>query len=858
MTIPKWLLPVICVVAALAVGVAATLIGMRFATRTPTVALKTESVPILAPTGPTATDTGTDPYAVSGAVGSATIVTPGQKGATRVDSGAQARIDGYNAPGLIDPAVAVGTPTPAPASGSSDSGGAPLPADDPCATATPPSSCPAGVSSTVLADTHDAPALTAITRANPPLTSVGSSIFCPAGDLARGEAWVDVMTNTPGTADLTYSAIGHSTDTGTAHATTDATQAADFASYHSRTGGYRENYWAFQHCAKLTGLDPTRRYLVSAIFTDTLSRVIGPMLANLDPRGRPTVPPIHAIPVGNGLLYVSIPSPTMTTGVRPIIYAWSPGAGDTSNCSEYGQHPDIHAIQDPVVVEVSADELDRQNYDSAYRSRDVRIYSVPEGTTVMICARWFDAHAPSWNVTTPTHQASIEVSSPDAITPILTLHSLELAKQVDANKLQIAVATPTGVACGSWFGPAAAAGPGSVPIGQTLCNVGTSGAGFEGRLSVTTVVNTGTAAAMTRTSLLQLQRQSCTGVCSLPPTMRYRIDLPTVTVATGLCGGGFPWDGPCTPPSEQVSLGSAVIDVSWAQGLTPGNAHWLVGDTDDTLPTATPLAGPQLNTDTEGVPSLSADRLTGAVNFDIQTSEAAHWTATISGDCLPAGYQHTQSGQTIGAGETPHMVLAWTHLCPGWQYQMAVSLTDDAGITTTWAIVGAQHRWVNALFGTPSPRVQVTGTLYTGPQNAIHEAYGIHQVQISIDGASQYPTPSRPCTAASDRTGTAIPLSFDMAETPTVHLVITDTVIQANHSTAPTGGPASQCGFDRAEYAFIVWEGDVRMQDLLAYGVSFGSTVTGQTTYRSDTWTGFQRSDWTIGGNARAVELPLG
>ena len=31
MTIPKWLLPVICVVAALAVGVAATLIGMRFA-----------------------------------------------------------------------------------------------------------------------------------------------------------------------------------------------------------------------------------------------------------------------------------------------------------------------------------------------------------------------------------------------------------------------------------------------------------------------------------------------------------------------------------------------------------------------------------------------------------------------------------------------------------------------------------------------------------------------------------------------------------------------------------------------------------------------------------------------------------
>src|SRR3954471_20069096 len=130
MTIPKWLLPVIAIVAGLAVGVAATLVGMRFATPSAAVPLKTETVPILAPTGPSATDTGTDPYAVSGAVGSAQIVSPGQHGATLVDADSQRTIDGYNATGLVGPGSDFIEPPAAPGGSASDTGagGAPLPA----------------------------------------------------------------------------------------------------------------------------------------------------------------------------------------------------------------------------------------------------------------------------------------------------------------------------------------------------------------------------------------------------------------------------------------------------------------------------------------------------------------------------------------------------------------------------------------------------------------------------------------------------------------------------------------------------------------------------------------------------------
>jgi len=861
MTIPKWLLPVICVVAAVAVGVAATLIGMRFAAPTATAPLKTETVPILAPTGPAATDTGTDPYAVSGAVGSAEIVSPGQHGATLVDADSQRTIDGYNATGVLDPGVGYVAPAPAAAGSTSDTGPAPLPADDPCASSSPPSGCPDGIHSVVIADTHDAPALDARIFVNPATSSVGTSVYCPSGDLARGEAWVDVTSNTPGVAHISWASTGDGAATAPVDVATDAGLKASFDSYHTRTGGYAENRWIFQHCEKLTGLDPTKHYLVTATFTDELSRSEGPLIAILDARGRPTIPPVLAVPLGTGLLYVSVPSPSQTTGVRPVIHAWSIGRGDSADCSGFGQHTDIPAIQAPVVIDVPAAELDRQNYDPTYRSRDVRIYSVPEGTTVVVCARWFRAAAPSWSSSTPTLQKSIVVTSPDAITPVVTLHSLELGKQVDAGAVNVSVSTPTGLFCSQWTGPTEAAGPGSVAVGTPICDVAASGDGFEGRLSVTTNVRVGRDHVV-KTSLLQLQRTSCTGVCALPATMRYRIDLPTVTVATGICGNGFPWEDPCTPPSQQVSLGSAVLDVSWVQGPTPGNRGWLIGTPDNTLPApgAAPV-GPQLDTNSYPVVGLAANRLSGGVNDELRVNEPATYAATITGDCFPVGFIPTLSGHTsANADGTNHFTLHWDGLCPGAGYSVAVTLTDAEHHTTHWAISGAENRWDGGLFGLPIGTIHVVGTLYLGPQNAQHTAYGVARVMVgaganaSSSSGAHYLTPSRPCTAGSDGTGTVVPLDFTADETSTIHLVITVDAIEADPSNPPTGGPASQCGFMVVNHAYIVWSGDVSLQSLLSYGTSFG----GNGSYRSDTWSRFNTSDgWNIGGNATATELPL-
>ena len=861
MTIPKWLLPVIAIVAGLAVATASTLIGMRFASPTATAPLKTETVPILAPTGPSATDAGTDPYAVSGAVGAAEIVSPGQRGATVVGADSQRTIDGYNATGVLDPGVGYVAPAPGAAGSASDTGLAPLPADDPCASSSPPSGCPDGIHSVVIADTHDAPALDARIFTNPATSSVGTSIYCPSGDLARGEAWVDVTSNTPGVAHVSWSAIGDGVASAPVDAPTDPGLKASFDDYHTRTGGYAENRWIFQHCKKLTGLDPTKHYLVTATFTDELSRSEGPLIATLDARGRPTIPPVLAVPLGTGLLYVSVPSPSQTDGVRPVIHAWSIGRGDSADCSGFGQHPDIPAIQAPVVVDVPAAELDRQNYDPNYRSRDVRIYSVPEGTTVVICARWFTAAAPSWSASTPTLQKSIVVTSPDAITPVVTLHSLELGKQVEPGAVNVSVSTPTGLSCSQWTGPAEGAGPGRVAVGVPICDVAASGDGFEGRLSVTTNVRVGSN-HLVKTSLLQLQRTSCTGVCSLPEAMRYRIDLPTVTEATGLCGNGFPWEDPCTPPTQQVSLGSAVLDVSWVQGPTPGNRGWLIGTPDNTLPApgATPV-GPQLDTTAFPVVGLVADRLRGSARYTLKVNEAATYTATIAGECFPAGYTLTQTGHTSPNPDgTNGFTLAWDRLCPSHGYSVGISLTDAAHHTTTWSISGAQNRWDGSLFGLPTPTVHVVGTLYVGPLNGQHTAYGVPRISLGAgpDAASSssqlYMTPARLCTAGSDGTGTAVPLNFTATETSTIHLVITVDAIEADIANPPTGGPASQCGFTVVNHGYIVWSGDVSLQSLLSYGTSFGGTGT----YRSDTWTGFNtREGWGIGGNATATEVPL-
>ena len=863
MTIPKWLFPVICVVAALAVGVAATLIGMRFAAPSAAAPLKTETVPILAPTGPTATDTGTDPYAVSGAVGSAEIVSPGQHGATPVDAQAQRTIEGYNATGVLDPGVGYVAPAPGAAGSASDTGPSTLPADDPCASSSPPSGCPDGIHSVVIADTHDAPALDARIFTNPATSSVGTSVFCPSGTLARGEAWVDVTSNTPGVAHISWAPIGGvGLLAAPVDVATDTALKASFDSYHTRTGGYAENRWIFQHCAKLTGLDPTKHYLVTATFTDELSRAAGPLLGTLDARGRPTIPPMVAVPLGTGLLYVSVPSPSRVDGSRPVIHAWSITAGQSADCSGFGQHPDVPAIQPPVVIDVPAAELDRQNYDPTYQSRDVRIYSVPEGTTVVICARWFNAAAPSWSASTPTLQKSIVVTSPDAITPVVTLTSLELGKQVDAGAVNVSVSTPTGLFCSQWTGPADAAGPGSVAVGSTICDVAASGDGFEGRLSVTTNVRVGRDHVV-KTSLLQLQRTSCTGVCALPAAMRYRVDLPTVTEATGLCGNGFPWEAPCTPPSQQVSLGSAVIDVSWVQGSTPGNRTWLIGTPDNTLPApgAAPV-GPQL--DTRGLPvvTLATDRLSGEASYSLNVNEAASYSATIAGSCFPTGYATTRTGTTApgGAGTTgtQGFRLTWDRLCAGGSYSVTITLTDAAHHTTTWAITGA-NRWEGSLFNLPRGTVHIVGTLYVGPQNAQHTAYGIPRATMSIgEGADPYSgrslTPARPCTAGSDGTGTAIPFDITADEAASIHLVITLDVIEADPSNPPTGGPATQCGFTVVNHADIGWSGDVSLRSLLSYGVSFG----GNGTFRSDTWSRFNtREIWVIGGNATATELPV-
>jgi hypothetical protein len=726
---------------------------------------------------------------------------------------------------------------PAPADGDD----APLDSDDPCATADPPTGCPIGVTGIVLVDTV-IPAETRLYVHPDPIRDIGSTVFhcdaMPDGDPAPGTIWISVGTTVPAEGTLTYSPVGDPADERTVEWTTsDADRAAWDADYATRHA-YREGYWFFNNCVELTGLD-SGDYSVTVNGTDIFGRIPAPVTTTFSGEGQPVVPPMNVVPLGGALLYVSVPSPFAADAPRdrPIIRAWVVGPDEGNACDGFEDHAELTSLQGQQTYAVEPSWLDARNYRPEYTSRDVEIYSVPEGSQIVVCARWYSRPEHSWENWIEA-QRMLPVSSPDIVTPTISIESVQLGRTVQPGDLRVSASMPGGIPCGDrWSDTENVLGPGNVDVGIQLCDAVT--VGFDGRVVISTGLDLGDEDWADTSSVLQLSRTRCAGVCPVPAPSHYIVNLATQRTGSSLCSG----EG-CTPPTESSSAGRVVLAVTWNQGNVNGAERWSIGGTDSSVPGDTESEAPQLDTNQFAEGGHSSDGWTGTVQAPIVVDRDAHYRATLSGTCFPDGYVNTPQVGTVRPSTGAS--ASWSGLCPAGSYFVTIELWDDAGHRSTYSYSGATW-WPGSLAQIFNAPLDVSTMIFAGPRNAQHVRYGLPYFEVSINGNPATRSAGEElCIPADDAfldpaNGTAL-----ASQTREYTVTVTSHVFMQDTGFSPTGGPESQCGFERVRNGTTVFTGTFTYDQLMS---SRGVRLSGVGTWAPESIGVFGYSsllDWTV------------
>ncbi|MCU1440979.1 MAG: hypothetical protein JWP85_1976 [Rhodoglobus sp.] len=719
MTVPRWLIPVLSVITAVALAVAAAFIASSLTTDpaesdVPAAQAQTEMVPVLEPVpvggdGLPLPDSDGDPETIdsSPSNGATEIVSPGTGDESDLGARTEARIDALDASEGLDD---LGARDVLDSAGE----GSPSAPSDPCAPEDGASveGCPDGLHGALFALTEPE-ALRVFPRADPPVALAGSGglVACPAAEGADGQLSFGVASTTPSVVTLRFWPADDPSAEQSVTIMGDPAEEAAWDAEIARYGGYPPGYGLFQHCGVLTGLRPNTSYESSALAIDIFDRIASASL-EFDSRGAAVRPPMTIVPLGPSLVYVSVP--TTGTGPVPWLRGWVVPHGEPADCSAFDSHAEVRRVLDENLVDVDAAWSAARNYEPSYNRRVTNVFSVPEGSTVVFCARWYDATAPSWSRDLPRDQVSAVVHSPDAWSPAVTVTGLSLAKPVDARAVRLSASTQLGVECGPRaLLPETAAGPGApLTLDALICAPGRSDSATAAPLgSGGNIVVTSRVGAVTRSTLLPLSRYGCLGDCPAPPMLTFQVLLPTVTIGTGLCGSSF--GESCTPPTSEVALGTATVTVTWEQGSDSGQREWEVGESSYVVPDAPVSDHPQLDTFQYVSAALSADGFEGSASIPIRTDRHATYRVLIEGDCFTGAVPEPVDGETFAlASGAQGADVSVAGLCPGEQYRVAVELTDDAGNRATYGYSEPHPRaWYGAQVDVPRNELEFSGTV---------------------------------------------------------------------------------------------------------------------------------------------------
>ncbi|MEO6116222.1 MAG: hypothetical protein ABIP33_07540, partial [Pseudolysinimonas sp.] len=381
-------------------------------------------------------------------------------------------------------------------------------------------------------------------------------------------------------------------------------------------------------------------------------------------------------------------------------------------CNNAGRAGDDLTTFTHTETTATADQITQLNAPPNYTQRTTDTFDVPEGSTTLICVRWYPAgSAASWELDIPNYESRALVGAPDRILPRVTF---EQAVSHTINAASFSVSTLEGITCGhvGWYSDHGSQGPAPICDNYWLARGGATASstrvwdrGFSGNLVVTTTTVVGED-RHTEGFLMPLAADECYGACALPPSVEYFLPL-----------------------TAQASDGYGVFRVDWVNGYSNGRTGWSVSPTEDRpLHSTTTTNYPQLDTNpswTVNVPrtdqdwanaswSLTVDR---AAHFDLKLTLASGVAAP---SCKPGGAPLELTGETtLGVSQG----ISFDGLCLGTSYNAEVTLDDHAGHIVTFSDANVGTWWPRE-----TSRVRVPG-IHARLQYTV-DAQGSRQSQL--------------------------------------------------------------------------------------------------------------------------------
>lgn len=677
MTVPKWFIPLLAAVAALAVAVAGVLIGIRFAP--PSVAevpSATVEVPVLAPIDDPESDDG-EPSPV---VAVTEVTLPGTA-PVDVPPGLGAVVDALTE--AADPAFTLMEYDADEAETD----------DDPCAprAGDPPADCPDGLHSTVLSLVAERD-FSFGGQAFPPTYAeylesgnrFGGMLWCDGFTATESSVPFGILATAPATFSIEYwptERPGEVVRLGSVSAPAD--QRAEYLAA-LETVESTSDLPLPRTCLTLDDLEADTAYTAVVAGIDDSGRIATPRTVRFHTSGAPVHPGAQIVTVGENLVFVSALHPeNQSVDVRVHVG----DAESVPTCADLPTGGGGELTLTDTDVPVGDDELNAVNAPLDFRFKRVLTYAIPEGSTALVCARWYAAGtAPSWVREQPLHESSAILQSPDRLAPTLTLTNVDSNDEA-ISRIGFQVSSAEGSSCGtlfSWRGP-------DTDLPSQLCRgaygLRTGGAtaegdrlwdaGFRGDLVITWTEHRGDAAGEPQRALLPSADEGCRGVCTAPAPQTFRV-----------------W-------SDNSAL---TLVMGWEQGATNGLAEWNVTAVSDVSPDYVRPDEPQFDLDQQWefteptfppgygyVAPLDWVYARFQLVVDRPVDYVVRLTAGGRGDAAQ-GCSTDAPLEVSGRAErsTP---ISIPYVCLGGQYYAEIELVDDAGVRVVWNSHDRPHFW---------------------------------------------------------------------------------------------------------------------------------------------------------------------
>ena len=763
MTVPKWLIPVLALVAALGVAVAASLFAVRFAppVASPVDAPVVENIPVIQPVDdpdaafPAETDAGLE---VSPATGSTDVVVP--------ESGSDVLLDELTAEA---DAIAVGSMIPLDDDAPRDDGptgeerpGEP-PLADPCDTDPEAEGCSDGVMSTVLALTAPPPFAVELT----PLDS--------CGDVAR-DGFPFIWRSTQ-PASFTVQVVQSDPDAGIfglplpdtrVFSTTLVTTAQQNADWDAAREAEAPRLPGLGGCAWIEGLDPATYYTFEVTGVSRDGEIIArtyEFLGDGDFARRGMV--IAAAPgSGGGWTASLVHVAAEQFAVR--LYSIPLDTLDPATCSVAEDNPDRYPEIDVAyrtTGTLSATRTAALGVPREQNRNTVSAFVVPQGARLLFCgALYHGPDSPSFERETPLRTYAQFARSASWSLPRITLSDAELFR--DDVVVHLSAATGDGYTCGNATieaGQDVALEPLLLCLLEHFGPRYRPGGGFDDAIdpwdqhvtvAIRATVELPGGEELRSSQALDLLICSWVraGECDRrlgDRVERYDLTLPAERVASGLCGSSFGAD--CTPPTREDATGVIRLTVDWPGGRVATDGVFGVIPEDRTPDARAPE--PQLDTG-QRIFSDEFDPETGSAiaALNLITDREADYRVELRAlpgldPCTVGGATLVAEGRT--AGDTRVEIPG---ACFGARYLTRVTLTDGDQ-ESVWGL-GDAHPWLGGLLQVPDLEGQVTVTAFHGETEP---ASMLQRFSLELDGQDLGLTAAGgTCVADGNIDGTAV------------------------------------------------------------------------------------------------------